>query len=117
MVEHAGRTLELAAGTLECPATIKDVLELQDGDVLVLLQTSGKYDEYDEDARCRNIWRVGPDGSVRWRIRKGDMISGECASFSSIWEEDGAVWAYNTNGLAYQVDLETGQLGGTRQMK
>jgi len=117
MVEYSGRTVKLPDGTLRCPAPVKDILDLQSNDVLVLLKTSGKYDEFDEETRCQNVWRVGPDGTVRWRIRKGDMISGEYASYSSIWDENGAIWAYNTNGLAYRVDLETGKLGETRQMK
>lgn len=117
MTEYYGQTVELANGSLECPAPVKDILRIDEEDVLVLLETTGKYDEFDEDIRCRNIWRIGSNGSIQWRIQKGDIISGDCASFSSIWEENEAVWAYNTNGLAYQVELETGSLGKTRQMK
>lgn len=117
MVKYSGCTLELPAGTLECPAPVSEILEINGDDVIVLLGTTGKYDEYDRDTRCRNVWRVGPDGSIRWKIHIGEKIAGDYPSFSGLWEEDGTVWAYSTNGLAYQVDLETGELGDTRQMK
>jgi hypothetical protein len=117
MVEYSGETIELAEGTLECSAPIKEVLDIDGNDVLVLLETTGKYDKYDKDTRCRNLWRVGPDGSVRWKIRKGEIINEDYPSFSSVWTEDGSFWAYSTNGLAYKINLETGELSETRQMK
>jgi len=117
MVEYTGRKLVLRDETLTCPAPVKDILELNGGDVIVLLNTTGKYDEFDDDTRCRNVWRVSPDGSIRWKIPKGEIIQGDYDSFSSIWEEDGAIWSYNGDGFAYRINLETGELGETRQMK
>lgn len=117
MVEYSGQTIDFPDGTLKCPAPIKEVIDIDGNDILVLLETTGKYDKYDEETRCRNVWRVGPDRSVKWKIEKADMITGEYPSFSSVWDEDGAVWAYSTNGLAYQIDLETGDLGEARQLK
>lgn len=117
MAEYSDRTVDLENGTLECPAPIKDLLEVTGGDVIVLMETSEEQKKYDTEIRCRNVWRITQDGSVRWKIRKADMISGYYPRYASIWVEDGNLWAYATSGSAYQVDLATGKLGEIKQMR
>ncbi|WP_232685983.1 hypothetical protein [Halobacterium zhouii] len=116
MVEYSGRTLELDAGPIEFPDSIGDVLTVDDG-YIVRLQTAGKEGDYDESIDSRNVVKVRADGTEEWRVERADMIAGEYDPFTGLWTEDGEIWAYNFNGLAYQVDPETGELGETRLMK
>ncbi len=117
MADFTDKTLEMEDSRLKLPAKVSDIINIERGDVIVLLETTGKHDKFDTETRCRNVWRVSTDGAIRWKIHKSDMIAGDYPSFSGIWEENGDLWAYSTNGLAYKVDKETGTLGQSRQLR
>ena len=116
MSDYSGRTLEFNNNRVEFPEPIGEVVEIDDG-FIVQFQTAGKEDAYDEKKDSRNVWKIGSDGAVQWRIERADPYDGEYDPFTGLWKEDGEIWAYNFNGLAYQVDPENGELGETRQMK
>lgn len=116
MVRYFDRLLEFEDSKIEFPGEINEVIEVDDGYV-VQFRTAGIGKSHDEKTDSRNVWKVGHDGSIAWKIERADQIGGEYDPYTGLWREGDEIWAYNFNGLAYHVDTETGELGKTREMK
>lgn len=116
MVSFSGSTLSIGDESIVLSAPIKQVIELN-GLIAVRMETLGKRGEAEEPTYSRNVWGIERDATVRWEIEPAEKIRGEHKPYTNIWEEEGHLWAYNWNGLAYRVDLETGELREHRQMR
>jgi hypothetical protein len=56
----------------------------------------------------RNIICYNLDGSILWQVEKIDQLHAE-NYFTSIYIDNGNLYAYNTNGLEVVIDKETGK--------
>lgn len=81
------------------------------------LDTLGKSESVDEVTYCRNVWGIDRDGTTRWKIEPAETIRGEHKPYTSIWKEKGELWAYNWNGMGYQIDKSDGSISDSRFMK
>jgi hypothetical protein len=80
-------------------------IELPDGDRVVLFDRLGKGDQFSKEETARNVFRVDPQGRVKWQIRSQFDADGD--PFTQLRLENG-LSAYRWDGATYGVDLDTG---------
>lgn len=95
---------------IEIPTSVAQVLQTED---LVIVRLDPD-DEYD---KARNVWAFDDDAKLIWEIKRATKKGDEHYRYTNIWLDDGELWAYNWNGIAYEVDLESGELRDSRSMK
>lgn len=115
-MEHSGNTLRIDATEIELPAAIAEVVELDDA-VVVQLDTLCKADRLDTEVYRRNVRCLERDGRTRWLIERAEPIGGHVSPYTGLWKDDDALWAYNWNGVAYEVDPTDGSLRDSQLMK
>lgn len=115
-ISYNAAQLTIDGTEIELPAPISVVLEREDY-VIVQLDTLGKESSLDADTYRQNIWRIEPDGTIRWKVVAAEPIEGESAPYTDVWETDNSVWAYNWNGIAYELDPASGDHRDSRLMK
>lgn len=115
-MEHSGNTLRINATEIEFPAVIAEVVEFDDV-VVVQLDALGKADRLDTEVYRRNVRCLERDGRTRWLIERAEPSQGDYQPYTGLWKEAGSVWAYNWNGIAYEVDPTDGSLRDSQLMK
>jgi len=84
---------------------IKQRVELADGSQIVLRDVLGRRD-IEPLEKSQNVFRVGLDGKVIWRIATDFDAEGN--PFTQLTYEDDSLSAYRWDGFSYVVDVETG---------
>lgn len=80
----------------------------------VVVQLKASNEMYSD--KYRNVIAVNDDGTIRWRIPERPNPGPK--QYSSIHTKDGDdLWAYNTGGMLYEVDPETGDIIGQQWKK
>jgi outer membrane protein assembly factor BamB len=110
-----GRILDLGEETVTVPGEIAETIDLEDGVLVRYDAPEANEPDPGQDA-LRNIWKVGLDGSIRWRVPGAEMVGREFPN-TGAWVDDGTIWAYNANGGAYRLDPETGDILDSYLMK
>lgn len=116
MVEVRERSVQIGDTEVEFPVSIGEVVTLEDA-VIVQLDIPTETDHLDSELSHRNIRCIEPDGSTRWEIEPAEPSQGDHQPYTGLWREDGAVWAYNWNGIAYELSLEDGSHQDSKLMK
>ena len=80
-------------------------IELPGGDRVVLFDRLGKSDQFSKVETARNVFRVDPNGRVKWQIRSQFDADGD--PFTQLRLENG-LSAYRWDGATYSVDLDSG---------
>jgi len=58
-----------------------------------------------------NVYLVGADGGIRWRVHESPHGTEDDKPFMNLWlTENGALVAGNWNGVDYDVDLRSGAI-------
>lgn len=114
--EAHGKRLQLGDATVEFDVDVSEVVEIEDL-VVVQLEIPTETEHLDSELCRRNVRCVEPDGSIRWTIERAEPSQGEYHPYTGLWREEDSVWAYNWNGVAYELDLDDGSQRDSKLMK
>lgn len=66
----------------------------------------------------RNVYGVDFGGNIKWQIERApDKVADRHLMFVSLHERDGELWVNAAPGIAYKVDLQTGEITDSRVVK
>lgn len=115
-MRYTDETLHIGDTEVTFPVTIGEAVKVGDL-VVVQLDTLGAADRLDPEIYRRNVRGIKSNGTTQWRIEAGDRIDGQVKPYTDVWIEDGALWAYNWNGVAYEIDPADGSHRDSRVMR
>lgn len=86
---------------------IRQSITLPDGDSVAVYEVESVPATIERSERLRNVFRLAPDGTPRWRISL--FPSPGIRTFLEVYlSADGQLLAYNSDSWEYEVNLETG---------